>query len=58
MLTLLIPYLPLRVSAKAKLLHTEYEHSFCSARILTDIRPVYDNGVKGPTSSAIIMHTL
>lgn len=49
---------PLRVSAKAALLHAEYEHSFCSARILTDIRPIYDNGVKGPPSGAIIMHTL
>jgi hypothetical protein len=49
---------PLRVTAKAILLHGEYERDFCTARILTDIRPIYDNGVKGPPSGAIIMHTL
>jgi len=49
---------PLRVTAKATLLHGEYEHGFCTARILTDIRPIYDNGAKGPPSGAIIMHNL
>jgi hypothetical protein len=31
---------------------------FCTTRILTDIRPVYDDGAKGPPSGAIITHTL
>jgi hypothetical protein len=57
-LTKLLNITALRVSAKATLLHAEYEHSFCTARILSDIRPVYDNGVKGAPSGAIIMHTL
>src|SRR5207248_2689610 len=49
---------PLRVAAKAALLHADHEHTFCTARILSDIRPVYDDGVKGPPSGAIITHTL
>lgn len=57
-LSKLLNIAPLRVSAKATLLHAEYEHAFCTARILTDIRPIYDNGVKGRPSGAIIMHTL
>jgi hypothetical protein len=49
---------PLRVSAKAALLHAEHEHTYCTSRIFTDIRPVYDNGVNIPPSGAIITHTL
>jgi len=48
----------LRVAAKAALLHQEHERTFCTARILTDIRAVYDNGAKVPPSGAIITHTL
>jgi hypothetical protein len=56
--TKLLDLAPLRVSAKAAMLHAEHEHSFCTTRILTDIRPIYDDGAKGPPSGAIITHTL
>ena len=48
----------LRVAAKAALLHQEHERTFCTARIFTDVRPIYDNGAKVPPSGAIITHTL
>ena len=43
--------------AKASSLLADYEHSFCQAKFLTDIRPVFGS-VKEPPSAAVIVHTL
>jgi hypothetical protein len=49
---------PLKTIAKSYSLMTEYEHLFIRSRILTDIRPVFDNDLsKGPVS-AVVVHTL
>ena len=49
---------PWIVAAKALVLQNEHERNFCSVRILTDARPVFANGVKGPPSAMVITHTL
>lgn len=48
----------LNIAAKAFTLHTEYEHLFCEARILTDARPVYGENVSESPKAMIITHTL
>jgi hypothetical protein len=46
------------IASKALSLKQEYEHYFCSGRILSDARPVYgDDLVTGPLA-ALIVHTL
>lgn len=49
---------PLSIAGKAVALHTEYENLFCSARILTDARPVYGKNPADPPAAMIINHTL
>jgi hypothetical protein len=46
------------VAVKAQSLKQEYERRFCSARILTDARPVYGDDPSVPPSAAIIFHNL
>lgn len=48
----------LNVASKAVLLHNEHEHDFCSARILTDVRPVFGDDPGLPPAGVIIVHTL
>jgi hypothetical protein len=48
----------LNVAAKAVLLQNEHEHDFCSARILTDARPVYGEDPAAPPAAMIVTHTL
>jgi len=50
----------LAIAAKASILHGEHEHRFCSARILTDARPVYGPGQSpsAPPPAMIVTHTL
>jgi hypothetical protein len=48
----------LKVAAKAVSLSTEFEHGYCSARVLTDARPVYGKNPKEAPSAMIITHTL
>jgi hypothetical protein len=48
----------LNVAAKAVLLQNEHEHDFCSARILTDARPVYGEDPVAPPAAMIVTHTL
>ncbi|HEY7404999.1 MAG TPA: hypothetical protein VIB39_15850 [Candidatus Angelobacter sp.] len=48
----------INLSVKAMSLKAEYERTFCSARILTDIRPIYSNDISGPPPAAMIVHTL
>jgi len=47
----------LGVTAKAMDVLTEQERTYCSARILTDIRPVFTSSVTSP-SGAMIIHNL
>ncbi len=49
---------PLAVSAKATNLFLEYERSFSSARVLTDIRPIFDAKADSPPDAAVVVHTL
>ena len=49
---------PLSVASKAQILKTEYERKFCTARILTDARPVYIDAPSSPPSAMMIMHNL
>ncbi len=48
----------LSVAAKAVLLQNEHEHDYCSARILTDARPVFGENPADPPAAVIITHTL
>jgi hypothetical protein len=46
------------VDAKAKELQQEYERTFCDARIVTDLRPVFGGNVTDSPDTMIIVHTL
>lgn len=46
------------VDAKAKELQLEAEHTFCDARIITDLRPVFGGNVSDSPEAMIIVHTL
>ncbi len=48
----------LNVAAKAVSLQNENERNFCSARILTDARPVFGNDVSAPPAATVITHTM
>ncbi len=48
----------LNVAAKALSLQNENERNFCSARILTDARPVFGNNVSAPPAATVITHTM
>lgn len=49
---------PLGIDAKAQSLSTEYERRFCSARILTDARPVYVESPSSRPEAMMITHIL
>jgi hypothetical protein len=49
---------PLGTAAKAQSLGTEYERRFCTARILTDARPVYIGSPSTRPEAMMITHTL
>jgi hypothetical protein len=46
------------VAIKAQELQSEYERTFCEARILTDIRPVFGNKAEDSPTATIVVHTL
>lgn len=48
----------LNIAAKAITLHLEHERVFCSARIITDARPVYGKDTKSEPAAMIITHSL
>lgn len=48
----------LGITSKANDVLTEHEHTFCGARILTDIRPIFQNDLASSPSEAVIIHTL
>ena len=45
-------------SVKAKELRAEGERTFCDAKILTDVRPVFGDGDDTSVTASIIVHTL
>jgi len=49
---------PLSMIAKAKDLLYDHENTFCDARVITDIRPVFDTDVKQVPTEAAVTHTL
>lgn len=57
-LTRLLTMDSVSVAAKAEYLKLEYERRFCTARILTDARPIYGADPSKAPSAAMIMHTL
>lgn len=48
----------LKVAAKAVSLSTEHEHGYCTARIFSDVRPVFGKNPKEAPTGMIITHTL
>lgn len=48
----------LNIAAKAVVLLGEHERLFCSARIVTDARPIYGKKVSEPPDAMIITHIL
>lgn len=48
----------LSIAAKAVVLLGEHEHLFCSARVITDARPVYGRDVASSPDAMVITHTL
>lgn len=48
----------LRIASKALFLQHEYAHAFCSARVMTDIRPIFGSSPEKPPKAALIVHTL
>lgn len=57
-LTLLLEPSALTVAAKTADLLTEYEHKFASSRIVTDIRPVWEDDVEARPSGAVLTGSL
>lgn len=57
-LTKLLSTPSIEIPSKARSLMTEHENSFCEARILTDIRPVFGSDVLAKPSTAVLMNTL
>lgn len=48
----------LNVAIKALSLHLEHQHVFCSARIVTDARPIYRDGPEQTPAAMIVTHML
>jgi hypothetical protein len=46
------------MSAKASILETDYENTFCEAKILTDLRPVFGASIEDQPAGFVLTHTL
>ena len=49
---------PLSMISKARGIHVSYERTFCSARIITELRPVFDADVKEDPAGFVMAHIL
>ena len=49
---------PLIKAAKARILRYEHERTFCTARMFTDARPVFEDDTVGRPEVAVIFHML
>jgi hypothetical protein len=56
-LTALLSEKTIGFAAKARETERNYERSYCNAEMLTDIRPIFDNGDGSPIA-AVLTHTL
>jgi hypothetical protein len=57
-LTALLSVKTLSMISKARGLHFDHENTFCSVRVLTDLRPVFDADVKEDPAGFVIAHML
>ena len=57
-LTNLLSVRPLSMIAKARSVHVDHENTFCSVRILSDLRPVFDADVKEEPVGFVLTHML
>ena len=48
----------LSMIAKARSLHIDHANVFCSARVITDLRPVFDADVGEEPTDFVVVHTL
>lgn len=46
------------ITAKASGVISEHEHTFCSVRVITDVRPIYKDDLSLSPSEAVVIHTL
>ncbi|MDQ6760634.1 MAG: hypothetical protein M3Z32_12335 [Acidobacteriota bacterium] len=49
---------PLSMISKARTLHIDHENTFCSARIRSDLRAVFDADVNDPPAGFVMAHIL
>ena len=49
---------PLSMISKARGIHTDHENTFCTARIITDLRAVFDGDVKNEPVGFVMAHIL
>ena len=49
---------PLSLLSKARGLHIEHENVFCSARIMSDLRPVFDVNIEEEPTGLVMAHIL
>jgi hypothetical protein len=57
-LTALLSVRPLSMIAKARGVHTDHENTFCTVRVLTDVRPVFDVDVRQEPVGFVVAHVL
>jgi hypothetical protein len=57
-LTALLSVKTLSMISKARGIHIDHENIFCSVRVLTDLRPVFDADVKEDPAGFVIAHML
>lgn len=57
-LTKLLGFKTIDLSAKAISVQLEQQHSFTSARIITDIRPIFDSDATKPLAGSVLVHNL
>lgn len=57
-LTRLLSIRSLSIGSKAESLKAEYERRYCSARMITDARPIYGDDPSEPPVAGMIVHTL
>jgi len=49
---------PLSMKAKARDLQREHSNTFCDARVITDLRPVFDVDIKSGPTGVVLSHSL
>ncbi len=47
-----------KLASKAIAIQHEHEHVFCTARIFTDIRPIFGDDARAPPGGGVLVHSL